>query len=49
MDRANPASSDRGPIFEFACHEGNFGMANTLSGARAAEKLAEEAAKKASK
>lgn len=27
-----------GPIFEFACHEGNLGMANTLSGARAAEK-----------
>jgi hypothetical protein len=34
-----------GPIFEFACHEGNLGIANTLSGARAAE----EAAKKASK
>jgi hypothetical protein len=27
-----------GPIFEFACHEGNLGIANTLSGARAAEK-----------
>jgi hypothetical protein len=27
-----------GPIFEFACHEGNHGMANTLAGARAAEK-----------
>jgi hypothetical protein len=27
-----------GPIFEYACHEGNYGMANTLSGARAAEK-----------
>ena len=35
-----------GPIFEFACHEGNLGIANTLSGARAAEKKAEEAAKK---
>jgi hypothetical protein len=33
-----------GPIFEYACHEGNYGMANTLSGARAAEaeKAAEE-------
>ncbi len=27
-----------GPIFEYACHEGNLGMPNTLSGARAAEK-----------
>ena len=26
-----------GPILEFACHEGNQGIANTLSGARAAE------------
>jgi len=31
-----------GPIFEFACHEGNLGLPNTLSGARAAEKAAEE-------
>jgi hypothetical protein len=38
-----------GPIFEFACHEGNQGVANTLSGARAMEKAAEEAAKKDSK
>jgi len=38
-----------GPIFEFACHEGNLGIANTLSGARAAEKTAEEAARKVSK
>jgi len=29
-----------GPLFEFACHEGNQGVANTLSGARAAEKVA---------
>ena len=29
-----------GPLFEFACHEGNLGMANTLSGARAAERTA---------
>lgn len=26
-----------GPIFEYACHEGNYGMANNLSGARATE------------
>jgi hypothetical protein len=28
----------KGPLFEFACHEGNYGMINTLSGARAAER-----------
>jgi len=38
-----------GPIFEFACHEGNLGLANTLSGARAKEKEAAEAARKGSK
>ena len=31
------AKSD-GPIFEYACHEGNYGLANNLSGARAEEK-----------
>jgi hypothetical protein len=34
------------PIYEYACHEGNYGMRNLLSGARAKEKAAEEAAKK---
>ena len=29
-----------GPIFEHACHEGNYGLANTLAGARAEEKRA---------
>lgn len=29
-----------GPIFEFACHEGNYGMLGVLSAARAAEKQA---------
>jgi hypothetical protein len=33
-------------IFEYACHEGNFAMTGILSGARAVEKAAEEAAKK---
>jgi len=28
-----------GPIYEYACNEGNYGMANNLSGARAQEKL----------
>ena len=27
-----------GPIYEYACHEGNWGLANILAGARAAEK-----------
>jgi hypothetical protein len=35
-----------GPIFEHACHEGNYGLANTLAGARAEEKRAQEAAGK---
>jgi hypothetical protein len=32
-------------IFEYACHEGNYGMSNILSGARAEEKAAAKAAK----
>ena len=28
----------RGPIFEYACHEGNYGLEDILAGARAAEK-----------
>jgi hypothetical protein len=35
-----------GPIFEYACHEGNYGLANNLAGARAEEKRAAEEAKK---
>ena len=39
-----------GPIFEHACHEGNFGLYNTLVGARLEEKkAAEDALKKGSK
>ena len=38
-----------GPVFEHACHEGNYGIANTLAGARREDKRAAEeaAAKKA--
>jgi hypothetical protein len=36
-------------IFEYACHEGNYGLRNALSGARYQEKLAAEAAKKKGK
>jgi hypothetical protein len=38
-----------GPIFEFACHEGNLGLVDTLAAARAVEKAAEGAAKKGAK
>ena len=30
-------------IFEYACHEGNYGMVNLLTGARTQEKASEEA------
>src|SRR5947207_11444857 len=44
-----PWKKTTGPIFEHACHEGNYGLYNTLAGARAEEKrAAEEAAKKKS-
>lgn len=33
-----PMMKDPNRIFEFACHEGNYGMANTLSEARALER-----------
>ena len=33
-------------IFEYACHEGNYGMVGILGGARAQEKTAEEATQK---
>jgi hypothetical protein len=41
-----PLTKTPGPIYEYACHEGNYGMANILSGARAEEKAMEEAARK---
>ena len=45
-----PMQKTEGPIFEFACHESNYGIANILAGARADEKkAAEEAAKKGAK
>ena len=34
------------PIYEYACQEGNYGMRNNLSGERAVEKAAAEAAAK---
>jgi hypothetical protein len=35
-----PLSPSEGPIFEVACHEGNLGLANILSGHRAEERAA---------
>jgi hypothetical protein len=36
-----PWRRDEGPIFEYACHEGNYGMVNLLKGARVLEEQAE--------
>ena len=36
---AMPLSRNEGhAVFEYACHEGNYGLVNILSGARAEEK-----------
>ena len=39
-----PLTLTKGPIFEFACHESNYGVANILAGARGDERKAAEAA-----
>jgi hypothetical protein len=33
------------PMYEYACHEGNYGMYNMLAGARAAEQAARKGSK----
>lgn len=35
-----PITAIEGPMFEYACHEGNYGLPNNLSGARAEERRA---------
>ena len=35
-----PMTKTKGPIFEYACHEGNYAMTDILAGARAAESTA---------
>ena len=35
-----PMTQAEGPLYEYACHEGNYGLANTLSGARFADREA---------
>jgi hypothetical protein len=37
-----PMMQTDGPLYEYACHEGNYGMVNILKGARFADKLAAE-------
>ena len=41
-----PIIRTEGPIYEFACHEGNYGLRDILSGARYEEKIADEIARK---
>ena len=43
---AYPMVKTEGPIYEYACHEGNYGLVGILAGARAEERAAEEAARK---
>jgi hypothetical protein len=38
-----PLTATAGPIYEYACHEGNYALSNVLSGARAEEKKSKEA------
>ena len=45
---AIPWTKSQGQIYEYACHEGNYGIVGILSGGRAEEKAAEDAAKKGS-
>jgi hypothetical protein len=35
-----PLNSSRGPIYESACHEGNYSMPGILGGARVEERMA---------
>ena len=37
-----PMTKIEGPLYEYACHEGNYGLAGVLAGARAREKKAAE-------
>ena len=40
-----PMRRTEGPIFAYACHEGNYGMVNILAGSRAQEKASDESAR----
>ena len=39
-----PMTRTQAPMFEYACHEGNYGLYNILAGSRVKEKATEEAA-----
>lgn len=39
-----PLNASKGPIYEYACHEGNYSLPNILAGARAQERAAAAAA-----
>ena len=41
-----PMNKTEGPLFEYACHEGNYAMSDILRGARAQEKIAAEKGQK---
>jgi hypothetical protein len=41
-----PLQRSAEPMFEYACHEGNKGLAGILSGARAEEKASAAASRK---
>ena len=45
VDRAGLMTKSNQPLYEYACHEGNYAMVGILGGARAQEK-AEEAKKR---
>jgi len=40
-----PMRAAKGPIYEYACHEGNYSLPNILGGARVEERAAAETAK----
>ena len=44
-----PMPKTKGELYEYACHEGNYGMFGILSGPRAQEKDTANAAKKGSR
>jgi hypothetical protein len=44
-----PMRKTGSPVYEYACHEGNYAMAGMLAGARAEEKAATDAAKNGSR
>jgi len=43
---STPMTRTDGPLFEYACHEGNYALRGILAGARVTERAAEQAAGK---